>query len=216
LRLIIEALRENRMRLFRSIAGAQGGRVFANMGAAFGVNDELAAQVVRYFLPPIKKSIAKRMQTSQGLIYFLEMIGAQRHDRYLADPGIFGHPKVEEEGRAILGTLFPNSAHLRKIISNRTKVLPVQPEIIESMLPYVAILAIGAIELKTRQPLKGILLTILNGRADPVAAANPYKSLAIEIRRRRALEGGREPDRRSALGGIIGALFSKPDTQEAA
>lgn len=204
------------MRLFRSIAGAQGGRVFANMGAAFGMNDELAAQIVRYFLPPIKKSIAKRMETSKGLIYFLEMVGARRHDRYLADPGIFDLPKIEEEGRAILGTLFPNSAHLRKIIANRTKVLPVPPDIVERMLPYVAILAIGAIELKTRQPLKDILLDILKGRADPVAVANPYKALAMEIRRRRALEGGREPDRRSGLGSIIGALFSKPDTQEAA
>lgn len=204
------------MRLFRSIAGAQGGRVFANMGAAFGINDELAAQVVRYFLPPIKKSIAKRMETSHGLVYFLEMIGARRHDRYLADPGIFGHAQIEEEGRAILAALFPNPAHLRKIICNRTKVLPVPPDLLEKMLPYIAILAIGAIELKTRQPLKGILLTLLNGRADPVAVANPYKALAGEIRRRRIIDGEREQDRRTGLGGIIGALFSKADDRAAA
>ena len=201
------------MRLFRSIAGAQGGQVFANMGAAFNMNDELAAQVVRYFLPPIKKSISKRMETPQGLVYFLEMIGARRHDRYLADPGIFGHPQVAVEGRAILGVLFPNPAHLNKIIANRTKVLPVPPALLEKMLPYVAVLAIGAIELKTRQPLKEVLLTLLKGRADPVAAANPYKSLAGEIRRRR---GNREQDRRSGLGGIFGALFSKVDAEEAA
>ncbi len=190
--------------------------MFANMGAAFGVNDELAAQVVRYFLPAIKKSIARRMETSQGLIYFLEMIGAHRHDRYLADPGIFGHPQVEDEGRAIVAALFPNPAHLHKIIENRAKVLPVQPEMLEGMLPYVAILAIGAIELKTRQPLKDILLTILKGRADPVAVSNPYKALASEIRRRRIASGDAETERKSGLGGLIGALFSKSDTQAAA
>src|SRR5262245_47314299 len=102
------------MRLFRSIANAQGGRVFANMGAAFGINDELAAQVVRYFLPPIIKAISRRMESSSGLIHMLEFIGSKRHDRYLADPGIFVTAKVEVEGRAIVGLLFPSSAHLQK------------------------------------------------------------------------------------------------------
>lgn len=203
------------MRLFRSIASAQGGRVFANMGAAFGVNDELAAQIVRYFLPPITKNISKRMENSQGLIYFLELIGTRRHDRYLADPGIFGHPDVESQGRAILGTLFPNAAHIRKIISNRTKVLPVSPDLLETMLPYIAVLAVGAIELKTRQPLKGILLNILNGRADPVAAENPYRALAGEIRRRLIAADLPGQDRRSGIAGVFGALFSK-DAERAA
>lgn len=204
------------MRIFRSIAGAQGGRVFANMGAAFGINDELAAQVVRYFLPPIVKSVARRAETSGGLIYLLEFIGNKRRDRYLADPGIFVHPKVEAEGHAILATLFPNPGHLQKIIGNRTRVLPLRPELLERMLPYVAILALGAIELKTRQPLKAVLLRILNGRADPVAMANPYKALAGEVRRRRMTELGRNKDRRSGLAAVFGTLFARSDAQRAA
>jgi hypothetical protein len=204
------------MRLFRSIANAQGGRVFANMGAAFGINDELAAQVVRYFLPPIIKSIARRIESPNGLIYLLEFIGSRRHDRYLADPGIFVHPKIEAEGRAILATLFPNPARLQKIISNRTKVLPLQPELMERMLPYVAILALGAVELKTRQPLKAVLLRVLNGRADPVAMANPYKALAGEVRRRRIAEREHQKDRRSGIAAMFGTLFARNDAQHAA
>ena len=204
------------MRLFRSIAGAQGGRVFANLGAAFGINDELAAQVVRYFLPPIVKSVARRSETSSGLINLLEFNDTTRHDRYLADPAIFVQPKVEAEGRAILATLFPNPMHLQKIVGNRAKVLPLRPEMLERMLPYVAILALGAIELKTRQPLKAVLLRILNGRADPVAMANPYKALAGEVRRRRMAEFGRNKDRRSGLAAVFGTLFSRGDAQHAA
>ncbi len=203
------------MRLFRTIAGAQGGRVFANMGAAFGINDELAAQVVRYFLPPMIKSLSRRMESSQGLIYFLDFIGTRRHDRYLADPGIFGHPQVEAEGRAILGTLFPQPAHLRKIIENRAKVLPIPPQLLERMLPYIAILALGAIELKTRQPLRTILHRISQGRADQIAMANPYRALAGEIRRRRLTARGQEQDRRTGLSGVIGALFARADARAA-
>jgi hypothetical protein len=203
------------MRLFRSIAGAQGGRVFANMGAAFGINDELTAQVVRYFLPPIVKSVSRRMESPNGLIYLLEFIGNKRHDRYLADPTIFVHPEIEAEGRAILATLFPNPGHLQKIIGNRAKVLPLRPELLERMLPFVAVLALGAIELKTRQPLKAVLLRILNGRADPVAMANPYKALAGEVRRRRNAEQ-QQKDRRSGIAAMFGTLFSRSDAQHAA
>ncbi len=190
--------------------------MFANLGATFGINDELAAQVVRYFLPPIAKAISRRTESPQGLIYFLELVGSHRHDRYLADPGIFGHPKVEAEGRMILTKLFPNAAQLHKIVGNRAKILPVQPPTLEKMLPYVAVLALGAIELKTRQPLKGILIGLMNGRADPVAAANPYRALASEIRRRRIEVAERDPDRRSGIAAVLGALFARTDAQRAA
>jgi hypothetical protein len=190
--------------------------VFANFGATFGINDELAAQVVRYFLPPMIKSIAKRTETSQGLLYFLEFIGSRRTDRYLADPGIFGHPQIEAEGRAILQTLFPHPAQVRKIIENRAKVLPIAPQLLDQMLPYIAIFALGAIENKTRYPLRGILERLSNGRADEAAMANPYRALAGEIRRRRLTSRAQEQDRRSGLSGIIGALFSRDDAQRAA
>lgn len=204
------------MRLFRTIASAQGGRVFANMGATFGVNDELMAQVVRYFLPPLIKSISRRTETSQGLLYFLEFLGSRRNDRYLADPGIFGHPQVEAEGHVILATLFPNPAHLRKIIDNRAKVLPVPPQMLERMLPYVAIFALGAIENKTREPLRAILQRISQGRVDEMAMSNPYRALAGEIRRRRLTTRAQHQDRRTGLSAMIGSLFARVDTQRAA
>jgi hypothetical protein len=203
------------MRLFRSIASAQDGRIFSNMGAAFGINDETAAQVVRYFLPPMHKAILKRMENTNGLILLLDLIGAHRHDRLLANPAIFGHPKIEAEGRAILATLIPNQAYIRKIIDNRTKVVPLSAETLEKMLPYVAILTLGALELKTRQPLKDILLRILKGRADPVGIENPYKALSSEVQRRRP---GQQPaaipqERPSRLAAVIGSLFTRADAR---
>ncbi len=203
------------MRLFRSISSAQNGRIFQHMGAAFGMNDELAAQVVRYFLPPLHKAIRKRMESPTGLVTLLELIGSQRHDRYLADPGIFRHPQIEAEGRALLTALIPNRAYIRKIIDNRAKVLPLTPEQLERMLPYVTILTFGALELKTRQPMKDILLKLLGGKADPVAAANPYKSLAQAIRERQAAKG-QEEEKRTGLTGVIGALFGRSDEKKAA
>lgn len=203
------------MRLFRTIAGAQDGRVFTHMGDAFGINDELAAQVVRYFLPPLHKAILKRMETQSGLIMLLELIGSRRHDRYLADPGLFYRPTVEAEATALMTTLIPNRLYIRKIIENRTKVLPLPPETLEAMLPYITIMLFGALELRTRQPLKDILLKVMDGRADPVAAGNPYRSLAESIRQRQEHPSGDE-EKRSALTSVIGALFRKSDERRAA
>ena len=203
------------MRLFRSISSAQDGRIFDHMGAAFGINDELAAQVVRYFLPPWHKAMTKRMETPHGLMMLLELIGARRHDRYLADPGIFTQSQVEEEGRALLTTLIPNRNYIARIIENRTKVLPLHAQMLETMLPYVTIMVFGAVELKTRQPLKDVLVKILDGNVDPVAVSNPYRALANEIRERKMVKGGEE-EKRSALSSVLSTLFRKTDDERRA
>lgn len=203
------------MRLFRSIASAQNGQIFNHMGTAFGMNDELAAQVVRYFLPPLHKAMLKRMETPHGLMMLLELIGARRHDRYLADPRIFTDLQIEEEGRALLTTLIPNRNYIARIIENRTKVLPLPAETLEEMLPYVAILVFGAVELKTRQPLKKLVLRILGGKADPVALDDPFKTLANEIRLRKMAKGVEE-EKRTSLAGVISILFRKTDERRAA
>ena len=204
------------MRLFRTIAGAQGGRVFANMGTSFGLSDELAAQVVRYLVPPITKTINKRTETSQGLLHFLEFLGNRRNERYWNDPGIFGHPQVEADGHAALVALFPQAAHVRKIVGNRAKVLPVAPEVLEMMFPYVALLALAAIDRRTREPLGTILQRLAKDRLDAAGMANPYKTLASEIRRRRMTSKARAVGQRGGLSGVFGALFSRQDARTAA
>lgn len=203
------------MRLFRTIAGAQSGHVFANMGAAFGLSDELAAQVVRYFVPPIIKSITRRTETAQGLLAFLEFLGNRRLSRYWNAPGIFGHPGVEAEGREILVMLFPQAAHVRKIVTNRAKVLPVEPFVLDAMFPYVAILALAAIEQKTREPLAAIFER-LNQESVAAAESNPYKGLAGEIRRRRVTSKARDVSPRAGLVSVLGSLFARTDNRTAA
>lgn len=196
------------MRLFRKIAGAQEGQVFVYMGEAFGLSDELAAQVVRYFLPPIIKAIGRRTETSKGLLNFLEFLGKGHHERYLSDPGIFTNPKAQAEGYAILQTLFPQPAHQRKIISNRAQVLPVPPQMLEDMFPYIAVLALGAIEEKARQPLEQILEQLTADRPEQQFQDNLYGALAGEIRRRRLTSKALERSKLAGLSSVLGALFA--------
>ena len=203
------------MRLFRTIAAAQGGRVFANMGAAFGISDELAAQAVRYFLPPVIRSITRQTESSQGLLEFLDFLGARRLESFVDDPSIFGHPQVEGHGMAILTALFPRAAQVRKIIANRAKVLPISPQILEAMFPYVAVMALGAIEQKTREPLATILEQLAQERMDARTRHNPYTALAREIRRRKLDAKARAGRERGGLSGVLGGLFSRREERPA-
>ena len=154
------------MKLFQIIASAQGSRAFSNMGQAFGFTDELMAQTVRYFIPPMAKAIEKRAQTPEGLLSVLEFLGSRRYDRFLDDPRIFGHAQVLKEGERVLDYLFVREARVKKIIENRTKVLPIEAAALQNILPYIAVMVIGAIEVKTRRPLGVIWHRIAKGATD--------------------------------------------------
>ena len=171
------------MKLFQIIASAQGSRAFSNMGQAFGFTDELMAQTVRYFIPPMAKAMEKRAQTPEGLVSVLEFLGSRRYDRFLDDPRIFGHAQVREEGERVLEYLFVRNARVKKIIENRTKVLPIEAAALENILPYIAVMVIGAIEVKTRRPLGVIWHRIAKGAADDRALANPYLALAQHLKK---------------------------------
>jgi hypothetical protein len=171
------------MKLFQIIASAQGSRAFSNMGQAFGFTDELMAQTVRYFIPPMAKAMEKRAQTPEGLLSVLEFLGSRRYDRFLDDARIFGHAHVREEGERVLEYLFVRDARVKKIVENRTKVLPIEATALENILPYVAVMVIGAIEVKTRRPLGVIWHRIAKGAADDRALANPYLALAQHLKK---------------------------------
>ena len=171
------------MRVYQIIANAQDARIFLNMGRAFGFSDELMAQTVRYFVPPITKAIEKRAQTPEGLMSVLEFLGSRRYDRFLDEPRIFGHAQVSEEGQRILDYLFVRKERIQKIIENRAQVLPIDPVTLGKIFPFIAVLAIAAVEIKTRRPLGLILYRITKGATDDNAIANPFFALVQYLKK---------------------------------
>jgi hypothetical protein len=186
------------MKLFQIIAGAQGSRAFFNMGQAFGFDEALMAQTVRYFVPPIAKAIEKRAQTPEGLLSVLEFLGSRRFDRFLDDPRIFGHAQVLKEGQRVLAYLFVHDARIKKIVENRAKVLPIEAAVLETMLPYISVMVMGAIELKTRRPLGVVWHRITKGAPGDRALANPYIALAQYLKKQDREQ--RDQRRRRLLG----------------
>lgn len=194
------------MKLFQIIASAQGARIFSNMGQSFGFGDELMAQTVRYFLPPITKAIEKRAQTPEGLLSVLEFLGSRRYDRFLDDPRIFGHAQIAKEGQRVLDFLFVREARVQKIVENRARVLPIDPVTLEKLFPFIAVLAIGAIEVRTRRPLGVILYRVTKGATDDRAIANPFLALVQHLKKQ---ERAQKDQRRRRLFSFFGAAPAK-------
>lgn len=195
------------MKLFQIIAGAQGNRAFVNMGAAFGFGDELMAQTVRYFIPPVAKAIERRAQTPEGLLSVLEFLGSRRYDRFLDDPRIFGHAQVQKEGQRVLDYLFVREARINKIVENRAKVLPIDAPTLHKLLPFIAVMVIGGIEVRTRRPLGVILYRITKGETDDRAIANPYLALAQHLKKQ---EREQKDQRRRRLFAFLGGGSPAP------
>jgi hypothetical protein len=203
------------MKLFQIIASAQGARIFSNMGQAYGFGDELMAQTVRYFIPPITKAIEKRAQTPEGLLAVLEFLGSRRYDRFLDDPRIFGHAQIAKEGQRVLDFLFERESRIHKIVENRARVLPIDPVTLQKMFPFIAVLAIAAIEVRTRRPLGVILYRVTKGAADDRGIANPFIALVQHLRKQ---ERTQKDQRRRRLfsffgGGAAVAKKAEPEAE---
>ncbi len=204
------------MKLFQIIASAQGARIFSNMGQAFGFGDELMAQTVRYFIPPITKAIEKRSQTPEGLLSVLEFLGSRRYDRFLDDPRIFGHAQIAKEGQRVLDFLFERESRVHKIVENRARVLPIDPVTLQKLFPFIAVLAIGAIEVRTRRPLGVILYRVTKGATDDRAIANPFTALVQHLRKQ---ERAQKDQRRRRLfsffgGGVTPEKQAEPEDEQ--
>ena len=195
------------MRVYQIIADAQDRQIFANMGQAFEFSDELMAQTVRYFVPPITKMIEKRAQTPEGLMSVLEFLGSRRYDRYLNEPRIFGHAQVEEEGRRILDYLFVRQERIQKIVENRAQVLPIDPVTLGKLFPYIAVMTIAAIEIKTRRPLGLMLYRINKGETDDAAMANPFFALVQYLKKQ---EQQQKDGRKRRLFSLFGSSSEQP------
>jgi hypothetical protein len=200
------------MKLFAIIANAQAGQLFDALGKNFGVGGETAAGATRYFVPAIRKAVELKTETLPGLIAVLDFLGARRHDRIIADPRMVGHPRVAEEGERILGFLFPNREFLKKLIAHRAEILKVDSGILESMLPFIAVLTIGAIEQRTRRPLAAVVQRLTNGAIEQRTLINPYSALAVQLKLRQ--QGNAWGLAR--MTGMFGGLFSRNERRPVA
>jgi hypothetical protein len=97
-------------------------------------------------------------------------------------------------------------------VENRAQRLPIEPAAIHRLLPFIAVMVIGAIEVRTRRPLGVIWHRITRGAADDRAIANPYLALAEHLKRQ---EREQRDQRRRRLFSFLGVGSSSAPSAKA-
>ena len=162
------------MRVFQIIASAQGAHIFSNMGQAFGIRRRIDGANRSVFRSTDHKnhreagSNARRFDLGARISWFAPLRPVPGR------PQDLGHAQIAEEGQRIFNYLFVRKERRQKIIENRAKVLPIDPVTLEKLFPFIAVMAIAAIELRTRRPLGLILYRVMKGAADDRAIANRF------------------------------------------
>lgn len=215
------------MKLFRIIAGAQKGRVFANLGALVGLSEETTAKCVECLAQPLVDALGRRTSDRQGVIDLLDLFSARRYDRFITTTQIFGHPRSAAEGQRILDFLVGDRETLEHIIQTQQEKFALERTAVEALLPYVAIMVMGAMEHRLRQPFLDIVRKLDDPELVQQAERNPFVTLA-ELLRTRLGTSKEEPaeaetaasevslQRTSEPGDLIHKLLSGAGSQHAA
>ncbi len=176
------------MKLFDIISSAQDGKVFANLGETVGLDEKLTADCVRGLAHPLVKVIDHKACTREGILVLLDFFSARRYDRFLTSSQIFGHPRSPGEGMRILTFLLEERELIDHIISAQQDRISLERTLIETLLPYAAIMVMGAMEHRLRGPLIAMLENMGEGELAPGARNNPFSAMAEVIRARSEAE----------------------------
>ncbi len=216
------------MKLFRIIAGAQNGRVFANLGAVVGLSEDATAQCVECMAQPLVDALGRRTSDRQGVIDLLDLFSARRYDRFLTSTQIFGHPRSGDEGQRILDFLIEDRETLDHIRHAQQEKFGLERTTIDALLPYVAIMVMGAMEHHLREPFVDIVRKLDDPELLAQAEHNPFVTLAELLRSRgvtsepsvaadsEAAVGEPSLQRTGEPGSLIHKLMSESGAQPAA
>jgi len=217
------------MKLFRIIASAQEGRVFANLGGLVGLSEETTAKCVECLVQPLVDALGRRTSDREGVIDLLDLFSARRYDRFLTTTQIFGHPRSAAEGQRILDFLIGDRETLEHIIQTQQEQFELERTTVEALLPYAAIMVMGAMEHRLRAPFCEIVKKLDDPELVQQAERNPFVTLA-ELLRARPGASREEPaesaensaagevslQRTSEPGDLIDKLLAQSDSQHAA
>ena len=217
------------MKLFRIIASAQNGQVFANLGGLVGLSEETTAKCVECLSQPLVDALSRRTGDREGVIDLLDLFSARRYDRFLTSTQIFGHPRSAGEGERILDFLIGDRETLDHIIAQQQDKFELERTTVEALLPYTAIMVMGAMEHRLREPFFEIVRKLEDPELVQQAERNPFVTLAELLRSRtgtgaeetadgeNAAESGEiSTQRTSEPGDLIQKLVSRSNSQHAA
>ncbi len=178
--------------LFDLLGGAQARPATQELGAQFGLDENMTQMAMKALLPALAAGLTSNANKSGGMEALLGALKGGQHSQYLDDPSRLSQSQTRDDGNGILGHLFGSKEVSRSVATHAAQKTGIDSGLLKQMLPIVATMVMGSLSKRSQEPdVMSSLMGMLDGGA-PQPAPKP-----------------------SGLGGLLGGLFGggKPTPQ---
>ncbi len=159
----------------------QGGTVVRDLATAFDLAPAQAEAVMRAVMPELARHLEQNTLSRSGLADLVAALGSGHHAKYVDGDKPFSDVAARADGTAILGHILGSKARSRALAARAARQTGVSEGRIRSMLPALAVLAMGGLAVRARASLGEVLKVMPSlGRC---SRGSPHADLADILRR---------------------------------
>ena len=137
------------MDLMDLLKSSGGGNSVGKLADAVGLGSSDTSKLVEALAPALMGGLKKNTADDNGLAGLRRALETGGHDRYLDDPNLMGSDETRADGNRILGHIFGSKDVSRNVAAAAASETGLDAGLIKKALPFVATLAMGALNKKS-------------------------------------------------------------------
>jgi hypothetical protein len=141
--------------LFEIIRSADKGEIVRTLAAQAGIDPSQAEEALRALLPEIGRAIRRTGESRSGAAAAHAAMRDARYQRYLDDPASLRRPDATRDGERVLSDVLDDGERSELVRRVAAGIEP-HEDAVRTLLPLVAILAMGGLGRQLREPSPGI------------------------------------------------------------
>lgn len=189
--------------LFDMLTQANGGAAVQQVGQQAGLQPDMAQAAIKALLPAIAGGLQRNVQQPGGLQSLLGALQNGQHEQYLDQPEKLAQPDAIADGNAILGHLLGSKDTSRAVAAQAAQKTGLSEQVLKSVLPMVASMAMASLSKQTKQPdMASALSGMLSGQQPQPAAQGGLGGLLGGL-----LGGQSKSQSQSGAMGMLGGLL---------
>ena len=194
---------------------AQGGQGITNLAQQFGISPEQAQAAVSSLIPALSQGLQSKLGDANGIGSIINAVSQPANQQAFNDPTAAAQAGVAA-GSNILGSLFGSPQITQQVAQAAASQSGLRPDILASMLPVVASMAMGGMFKSMQNQGMGNMLSQLTNAA---GGASGMGNILSQVMNAAGGTTGAAPAAGGMMGmltGLFGGLFGGGTTGSAA
>jgi hypothetical protein len=142
--------------LFEIIRSAGKGEIVRTLAAEAGLDDSQAEEALCALLPEIGRAVRRTGESRSGAAAAHAVMRDERYQRYLDDPPALRQPDAASDGERVLSDILEDDEERGRLVRRVAAAIEPHEDAVRTLLPLVAVLAMGALGRQLREPSPGI------------------------------------------------------------